>query len=343
MSADLTEKFKKSKTFFTGDSFLLSDVPYFISTGVWPLDAIIGGGLPGGKMIELAGDPSTGKSLLALYVIAEMQKQGGDVLYLDKELSLSKHLAQRAGIDLSKLVVAYPETIEQVHNVIMDYLDMRNPENKPPEELPPALIVWDSVAATPPQAVLTSSEDQVMEKHQIALVSRAMSRVLQVLPQKLANNNTTALFINQTRVDINVSFGDPTVTPGGRAWDFHAYIRIMLTSKKDKSNAGDIDGIIVNARINKNKMNRPFINCEFPFNFETATIDNAQSCLLYLKTKKIVKTSGAWSSIDINGEEIKFQNATWKERVFDLHADKIKELIYGHNLPDRWDEPSVPD
>ncbi|MHC4559493.1 MAG: recombinase RecA [Planctomycetota bacterium] len=251
-----------------------------ISTGSLSLDLALGGaGIPRGRVSELFGPESSGKTTLALHVIANAQRAGGVAAFIDAEHALDTTWAKRLGVDVSSLLVSQPDTGEQA----LDIAEMLIASNSVD------IIVVDSVAALTPKAEIEGDMGDVHVGRQARLMSQAMRKLTSII-----NKSKTALvFINQIRMKIGVMFGNPETTPGGRALKFYSSVRIDLrriTTIKDSSGAV---GSRVRARVVKNKIAPPFRDSEFDIMFDSGIsyegdlLDLAIGC-------QVAEKSGAW-------------------------------------------------
>jgi len=251
-----------------------------IPTGSLSLDLALGGaGIPRGRVAELFGPESSGKTTLALHVIANAQRAGGVAAFIDAEHALDTTWAKRLGVDVSSLLVSQPDTGEQA----LDITEMLISSNSVD------VIVIDSVAALTPKAEIEGDMGDVHVGRQARLMSQAMRKLTSII-----NKSKTALiFINQIRMKIGVMFGNPETTPGGRALKFYTSVRIDLrriTTIKDSTGA---IGSRVRARVVKNKIAPPFRDAEFDIMFDSGIsyegdlLDLAANC-------NVVEKSGAW-------------------------------------------------
>jgi len=329
-------KFKKGHPFMLGSTELLADIKYWIPSGCWSLDAIIGGGIPGGRLIEIYGDESTGKTLVALNIIRQVQEMGGRALLLDPEMTTSRDFLAMQGVNVNELYVAYPSTIEEVYDYIIQFLEAMKDLDLERGETIPAVIVWDSIASTPSLGEVESVASDGLEKANIGGQARALSKMLRLLPRKLSRSGVTGVFINQTRQKIGVLFGDNTAVSGGKSLAFYASVRLRLKNVRTYRENKEVLGIEIRSTVMKNKVDRPFGVCRFPIIFN-AGIDNAVSVFWYLKDDlKVITTTGGWQNIELGGESVRFRTTEWRS-LFEEHQEEIYRLIMQSTVP-RIDE-----
>jgi recombination protein RecA len=253
-----------------------------IGTGSLSLDIALGGaGIPRGRVSELFGPESSGKTTLALHVIASAQKAGGVAAFIDAEHALDTTWAKKLGVDISSLLISQPDTGEQALDITQMLVESNSVD----------VIVIDSVAALTPKAEI---EGEMGDTH-VGLQARLMSQAMRKLTAIIGKSKTALIFINQIRMKIGVMFGNPETTPGGRALKFYSSVRIDLrriTTLKD--NRGAI-GSRVRARVVKNKIAPPFRDAEFDVMFDSGIsyegdlLDLALGC-------EVVERSGTWLS-----------------------------------------------
>ena len=253
-----------------------------IPTGSVVLDLALGiGGLPRGRIVEIFGAESAGKTTLALSAVAQAQKLGGTAAYIDVEHALDPSYSQKIGIDLDKLLVSQPDSAEQALE-ITEYLVKSGDID---------LVVIDSVAALVPTAEIEGQ----MGELQIGLQARLMSQALRKLTGTIRKTNSTAIFINQLREKVGVVFGNPETTPGGRALKFYSSVRIDLRRVEPIKNGTDIVGNKVRARIVKNKMAPPFKKAEMDIIFSEG-ISRESSIIDLGVEQEIISKSGSFFS-----------------------------------------------
>ena len=259
-----------------------------IPTGSIALDVALGvGGLPRGRIVEIYGPESSGKTTLTLHAIANVQKQGGIAAFIDAEHALDPDYAAKLGVDIDQLLVSQPDTGEQALE-IADMLIRSGSID---------LIVIDSVAALVPKAEI---EGEMGDSH-VGLQARLMSQALRKLTGGLNTTNTTMIFINQLREKIGVFFGSPETTAGGKALKFYASVRLDIRRIETLKDGTDAVGNRTRVKVVKNKMAPPFKQAEFDILYGSG-ISREGSLIDFGVEHEIVKKSGAWYTYD--GEQL---------------------------------------
>ncbi len=292
-----------------------------IPTGCLALDLALGiGGLPRGRMVEIYGPESSGKTTVALHAVAQAQKAGGIAAFIDAEHALDPVYAKHLGVNLDELYVSQPDTGEQALDIV-DSLVRSSAVD---------IIVVDSVAALTPKAEI---EGDMGDSH-VGLQARLMSQALRKLTAIVNKSKTCVVFINQLREKVGVMFGNPEVTPGGKALKFYASVRIDVRKTDILKDTDGATGNRTRAKVVKNKLAPPFRQAEFDILYGEGI--SQEGCLIDLGVQyDIIKKSGAWFSYNDN----KVANGKEKMRLFlkdnpELAAEiegKIRAAAKGNN------------
>jgi len=270
-----------------GDREVSADIPV-IPTGSISLDAALGvGGIPRGRVIEIFGPESSGKTTLALHVISESQKQKGVAAFVDAEHALDPIYAGKLGVNVEELLISQPDTGEQALEIV-EHLVRSNAVD---------VIVIDSVAALTPKAEI----DGEMGDAQMGLQARLMSQALRKLTAAISKSKTSVIFINQIRQKIGIMFGNPETTTGGNALKFYASLRLDIRKKDSIKEGADVIGTRTKVRVVKNKLAPPFKETEFDIIYGEG-ISKEGDLLDVGEKHKLIEKSGAWYSY--KGERI---------------------------------------
>jgi len=285
--SQIEKQFGKGAIMRMGEHDIARDIQV-VSTGSLGLDIALGvGGLPRGRVIEIYGPESSGKTTLTLQVIAEMQKLGGTAAFIDAEHALDPQYAQKLGVNVSELLISQPDNGEQA----LEIADMLV------RSAAVDVVVVDSVAALTPKAEIEGD----MGEPQMGLQARLMSQALRKLTANIKRSNTTVIFINQIRMKIGVMFGSPETTTGGNALKFYASVRLDIRRVGAIKKGDEVIGSETRVKVVKNKVAPPFKQAEFDILYGEGISREGEVVELGV-LHKLVDKAGAWYSY--NGEKI---------------------------------------
>lgn len=326
--AQIEKQYGKGSIMRLGDSDVAKDIQV-VSTGSLGLDIALGvGGLPRGRVIEIYGPESSGKTTLTLQVIAEMQKLGGTAAFIDAEHALDPQYAQKIGVNVQELLISQPDNGEQALE-ITDMLVRSGSVD---------IVVVDSVAALTPRAEIEGE----MGEPQMGLQARLMSQALRKLTANIKRTNTMVIFINQIRMKIGVMFGNPETTTGGNALKFYASVRLDIRRTGAIKRNEEVIGNETRVKIVKNKVAPPFKQADFDILYGEGISRESEIIELGV-LHKLIEKSGAWYAY--NGEKI----GQGRDNVRDYlkgHKDIAREIeekirsAVGLVEPDRVDPPA---
>lgn len=315
---EIEKEYGKGAVMKLGDRAAVDVEP--IPSGSLLLDQALGiGGYPKGRIIEIFGPESSGKTTLALHAIAQVQKMGGRAAFIDAENAIDPVYARNLGVDIDELILSQPDSGEQGLNIMLMLIESGAVD----------LVVVDSVAALVPQAEL----DGEMGDLQVGSQARMMSKAMRKLAGLMNHNECTAIFINQLREKVGVVYGNPETTPGGRALKFYSSVRIDIRKADAIKNGSDIVGNKVRVKVVKNKVAPPFKQAVLEIIYGEG-LSYISELLDLCVDADIVKKSGAWYSFE--GEKIGQgkeaakeyikQNPDFKEKLEDLLKEKNEEV-----------------
>jgi recombination protein RecA len=306
--AQIEKQFGKGSIMKMGDGSVIDDIQV-VSTGSLGLDIALGvGGLPRGRVVEIYGPESSGKTTMTLSVIAEMQKLGGTAAFIDAEHALDPIYAQKLGVNVGDLLISQPDTGEQALE-IADMLVRSGAVD---------IVVIDSVAALTPKAEI---EGEMGDSH-MGLQARLMSQALRKLTANIKRTNTLVIFINQIRMKIGVMFGSPETTTGGNALKFYASVRLDIRRIGSIKKGDEVVGSETRVKVVKNKVAPPFKEALFDILYGEGVSREGEVIELGV-THKIVDKSGAWYSYQ--GEKIGQGKDNSREYLRE-HPDIAREI-----------------
>ena len=324
LADSLNKKFKDYKVayFLDGSQETPTDIKEFISTGSTMLDLAISnrpdGGIAVGRITELNGLESSGKSLVGAHLLAETQKRGGVAVYIDTETAVSEEFLGVIGVDMNKMLYLHLETAEDIFEAIEEIVTTVRESEK--NRL--VTILVDSLAAATTKVELNADFDKDGWATSKAII---ISKALRKITQMIGRQRVALVFTNQLRVKLGAMFGDPYTTSGGKALPFHASTRIRLKNKGQiKDTKKNVIGMTILAQVIKNRLGPPLRKAEFPLYFESG-VDDDGSWLQVMKDHNLVKVGGAWYTLKYGDEVIKFQSKEWSKM---LEKDEFRKYCY---------------
>ena len=332
LADELNKKYKGGKiAYFLNDESTPTDVKDWISTGSSMLDLAISnrpnGGIAVGRITEINGLESCGKSLLGAHLLAETQKKGGVAVYIDTETSVSQDFLRAIGVDLDSMLYVHLETVEDIFDTIENIVTKIRESDK--DKL--VTILVDSLAAASTKVEMDADFDKDgWATAKAIIISKAMRKVTQMI----ARQKVALVFTNQLRQKLGVMFGDPWTTSGGKALPFHASTRVRFKNMGQiKDSKKNTIGIKIKGQVIKNRLGPPMRTAEFPLFFDTGIAD-FDSWLTVMKEHNLIKIGGAWYTLqhcDLEtGElikEYKFQSKDFEELM--LTNSELKDYCYG--------------
>ena len=312
----IDRQFGKGSIMRLGDNYIPT-MDNVISTGCLSLDVALGvGGIPRGRVVEIYGPESSGKTTLALHIVAEAQKAGGFAAFIDAEHAVDPDYSKRLGVNTEELLISQPDTGEQALEICETLVRSGALD----------VIVIDSVAALVPRAEL---EGDMGDSH-MGLQARLMSQALRKLTGTVSRSNTTVIFINQIREKIGVMFGNPETTPGGRALKFYSSIRLEIRRITTIKDGTEMVGSRVRVKVVKNKVAPPFKKSEFDIMYGQG-ISYVGDIIDLAVEGNIVEKTGAWYSYDDmkigQGRENAKSFLTENSDILDAVTEKVKSFM----------------
>ena len=326
LADSLNKQFKDTKVayFLDGSNATPTDIKEFISTGSSVLDLAISnrpnGGVAVGRITEINGLESSGKSLIGTHILSETQKKDGIAVYIDTETSVSREWLETIGVDVSKLLYLHVETVEDIFECIESIIAKIRESDR--DRLVTTLV--DSLAGASTKVEMEADfEKDGWATSKAIIVSKAMRKITQMIGRE----RIALVFTNQLRQKLGVMFGDPWTTSGGKALPFHSSTRIRLKSMGQiKVGAkNDVIGMKCRAQIIKNRLGPPLRHADFNLYFDSG-IDDMGSWLTVLKDHKLLKIAGAWYTLEYKGKDIKFQSKDFEKKLEE--NDGLKEHLY---------------
>ena len=325
LADNLNKQFKDTKVayFLDGSNATPTDIKEFISTGSSILDLAISnrpnGGIAVGRITEINGLESSGKSLIGTHILSETQKKGGLAVYIDTETSVSREWLETIGVDVPNLLYLHVETVEDIFQCIENIVAKIRESDR--DRL--VTILVDSLAGASTKVEMEADfEKDGWATSKAIIVSKAMRKITQMIGRQ----RIALVFTNQLRQKLGVMFGDPWTTSGGKALPFHASTRIRLKNMGQIKDAKkNTLGMKARAQIIKNRLGPPLRHADFNLYFDSG-IDDKGSWLQVLKDHKLLKVAGAWYTLEYEGEDIKFQSKDFNKKLEE--TDGLEEHLY---------------
>ena len=325
LADNLNKQFKDTKVayFLDGSNATPTDVKEFISTGSSILDLAISnrpnGGIAVGRITEINGLESSGKSLIGTHILAETQKKGGIAVYIDTETSVSREWLETIGVNVQDLLYLHVETVEDIFQCIENIVTKIRESDR--DRL--VTILVDSLAGASTKVEMEADfEKDGWATSKAIIVSKAMRKITQMVGRE----RIALIFTNQLRQKLGVMFGDPWTTSGGKALPFHSSTRIRLKNMGQIKDTGkNVLGMKCRAQIIKNRLGPPLRHADFNLYFDSG-IDDKGSWLQVLKDHKLVKAAGAWYTLNYKKEDIKFQSKDFEKKLEEV--DGLQDHLY---------------
>ena len=325
LADNLNKQFKDTKVayFLDGSNATPTDVKEFISTGSSVLDLAISnrpnGGVAVGRITEINGLESSGKSLIGTHILSETQKKGGLAVYIDTETSVSREWLETIGVNVQDLLYLHVETVEDIFQCIENIVTKIRESDR--DRL--VTILVDSLAGASTKVEMEADfEKDGWATSKAIIVSKAMRKITQMVGRE----RIALIFTNQLRQKLGVMFGDPWTTSGGKALPFHSSTRIRLKNMGQIKDTGkNVLGMKCRAQIIKNRLGPPLRHADFNLYFDSG-IDDKGSWLQVLKDHKLVKAAGAWYTLNYKKEDIKFQSKDFEKKLEEV--DGLQDHLY---------------
>ena len=325
LADNLNKQFKDTKVayFLDGSNATPTDVKEFISTGSSVLDLAISnrpnGGVAVGRITEINGLESSGKSLIGTHILSETQKKGRLAVYIDTETSVSREWLETIGVNVQDLLYLHVETVEDIFQCIENIVTKIRESDR--DRL--VTILVDSLAGASTKVEMEADfEKDGWATSKAIIVSKAMRKITQMVGRE----RIALIFTNQLRQKLGVMFGDPWTTSGGKALPFHSSTRIRLKNMGQIKDTGkNVLGMKCRAQIIKNRLGPPLRHADFNLYFDSG-IDDKGSWLQVLKDHKLVKAAGAWYTLNYKKEDIKFQSKDFEKKLEEV--DGLQDHLY---------------